>query len=112
MNAKKSALTLAIGSAFAVSMTAVPTAQAENNPFAMQQLQTGYMLAQADTAKDTKAPEGKCGGAKAKDGKCGGAKAKDGKCGEGKCGGAKPKAKDGKCGEGKCGGAKKPDEKK
>ena len=92
MNAKKSALTLAIGSAFAVSLTAVPTAQAENNPFAMQQLQSGYLVADNHMGQDAKAKEGKCGGKteadmKAKEGKCGNtAKMKDGKCGEGKCG--------------------------
>ena len=68
----------------------------------------------ADSAKEGKCGEGKCGGDKAGkakegkcgEGKCGGDKAKkEGKCGEGKCGGAKTK-KEGKCGEGKCGGAK------
>jgi uncharacterized low-complexity protein len=135
MKATKSTLSLAIGSAFAASMIAVPAAHAENNPFAMQQLQSGYMVAAADTAAaPAKAAEGKCGGKKegemkAKDGKCGNkAKMKDGKCGEGKCGAGKKDAKaapakaaDGKCGgkkaddmkakEGKCGGAKKADDK-
>lgn len=101
MKRNKTALSLAVGSAFAASMLSLPAAQADNNPFAMQQLQSGYLLAD----NHAKPKEGKCG-----EGKCGGkkdAKAKDGKCGEGKCGGAK--AKDGKCGEGKCGGAKKSD---
>ncbi len=101
MNAKKSALTLAIGSAFAVSLTAIPTAQAENNPFAMQQLQSGYLVADNHMGKDGKAMEGK-----AMEGKCGGAKEKDMKAKDGKCGN-KAKMKDGKCGEGKCGGKPK-----
>jgi uncharacterized low-complexity protein len=108
MNAKKSALTLAIGSAFAISLS-VPVANAAENPFGMQALKDGYMLADA---KDAKAPEGKCGGKKAdemkaKDGKCGNkAKMKDGKCGEGKCGGAKKADDKAKAPEGKCGGKK------
>jgi len=124
MNGKKTALSLALGSAFAVSLASAPVANAAENPFGMQALKSGYMLAEADTAKDGKAMEGKCGGKKeaemkAKDGKCGNkAKMKDGKCGEGKCGAAKKaadeKAKEGKCGgkkddkamEGKCGGKK------
>jgi uncharacterized low-complexity protein len=111
MNGKKAALSLAIGSAFAASLAVAPVANAAENPFGMQALKSGYMLAAADMDK---AKDGKCGGAKdakAKDGKCGGAK--DAKAKDGKCGGAKDtKAKDGKCGEGKCGGAKKADDKK
>jgi len=101
-------LLTAIGAAIAT--LAFAPAQAAN-PFAVTALPQGYMVAQADKAKDAKcggdakAAEAKCGEAKAKDAKCGGdAKAKDAKCG-----GAKKvdtKAKDGKCGEGKCGSAK------
>jgi uncharacterized low-complexity protein len=111
MNTKKTALSLAIGSAFAVSLAGTPVANAAENPFGMQALKSGYVLAEADTAKDGKAVEGKCGGKKAeemkaKDGKCGNkAKMKDGKCGEGKCGGTK-KGADDKSKEGKCGGKK------
>jgi uncharacterized low-complexity protein len=113
MATKKTALTLALGSAIAATFTVTPASAAEN-PFAAQALQAGYMVAQAKTPEG-KCGEGKCGGTKAKakegkcgEGKCGGAKAKakEGKCGEGKCGGAKAKAKEGKCGEGKCGGMK------
>jgi uncharacterized low-complexity protein len=100
MNGKKTALSLAIGSAFAVTLVAAPAANAAENPFGMSALKSGYLLAAADEAKPAAKPmEGKCGGMKdekAKDGKCGGmkdAKAKDGKCGEGKCGGAKKDAK-------------------
>ncbi len=101
MASKKSAVTLALGTAFAASMLAGSYAQAADNPFEMQSLKNGYQVAQAD---DAKGKEGKCGGDKKKDAKCGGDKKKDGKCGEGKCGG--DKKKDGKCGEGKCGGSK------
>jgi len=102
MASKKTALTLALGTAFAASLAASPVVHAAENPFAMQTLDKGYMVADA--------------GAKTKDGKCGGdktaAKAKDGKCGD-----MSEKSKDnmkatdkkmpeGKCGEGKCGAAK------
>jgi len=77
---KKTALTLAIGSAIAASMVAVPVSASEN-PFASQSLSKGYMVSEA--------AEAKCGAKKTGEGKCGGAKAKEGKCGEGKCGGKK-----------------------
>ena len=129
MNGKKTALSFAIGSAFAVSLAGTPVANAAENPFGMSALKSGYLLADATDAKpmEAKPVEGKCGGKKdekAKDGKCGGkkdAKAKDAKCGgamkkdaaagkmkDGKCGN-KAKMKDGKCGEGKCGGKKADD---
>ena len=92
MNAKLTTLSLAIGSAFAVSLVAVPVANAAENPFGLQQLNSGYLVADAK-AKDGKCGEGKCGAdKKAADGKCGAdKKAKDGKCGEGKCGADKKK---------------------
>jgi uncharacterized low-complexity protein len=95
-----------VGAAF-VSAVAVPSsAAAADNPFAIAELDEGYML-----ASHHKSEEGKCGGEKkAEEGKCGGEKkAEEGKCGEGKCGGEK-KAEEGKCGgekkakEGSCGG--------
>ncbi len=96
----KSAITLALGSAFAATALLAPVAQAADNPFALQKLDTGYQLAQADKAKDGKCGEAKCGADKKKDGKCGGDKKKDGSCGG-------DKKKDGKCGEAKCGADKK-----
>lgn len=100
MKASKTTLTLALTAA--IGMAGI--AHAAGNPFALNALSQGYMVA----AADDKAQDGKCGGAKdtkAQDGKCGGAK--DAKAQDGKCGGAKEakttKAKDGKCGEGKCG---------
>jgi uncharacterized low-complexity protein len=135
-------LAIAVGTAIVTSLASVNTATAAENPFAMTELSSGYMVAEM--------AEGKCG-----EGKCGGAKAtEDGKCGEGKCGmktldadsdgsitreefmqgheamfgkmdansdgvidadeqEAGMKAmKEGKCGEGKCGGAKAADEAK
>lgn len=99
MASKKSAVTLALGTAFAASMLAGSYAQAADNPFEMQSLKNGYQVA------EMKDGNGNAVNPKAKDAKCGGDKKKDGKCGEGKCGG--DKKKDGKCGEGKCGGDKK-----
>ena len=101
MNAKLTTLSLAIGSVFAVTLVAAPAANAASNPFGMQQLNSGYLVADAKAA-DGKCGEGKCGAkkdAKAADGKCGDKKAADGKCGD-------KKAADGKCGD------KKPAEKK
>jgi uncharacterized low-complexity protein len=110
---KQAALTLALGSAVAMSLSTAPVSAADN-PFAAQSMEKGYMAAEMGKGKEGKCGEGKCGGNK-------GAKAKEGKCGEGKCGGMKSqgdakkadegktsseKAKEGKCGEGKCGGNK------
>ena len=120
-------LSIAAGTAFVASlaMSNVANAAEGANPFAMNELSSGYM----------QLAEAKCGGnmnkSKGMEGSCGeGKKAKkEGKCGEGKCGGAKemkknmegncggkkgmdedmPMGKDkkeGKCGEGKCGGKK------
>jgi uncharacterized low-complexity protein len=88
---------------------------ANNNPFGMSELSSGYMnIAEADVELEgaKKMKDGACG-----EGKCGNkmsgteekAKAKEGKCGEGKCGDKKKdktKAVEGKCGEGKCGDKK------
>jgi len=108
MNAKLTSLSLAIGSVFAVSLVAAPVANAASNPFGMQQLNSGYLVA------DAKAADGKCGDKKAAEAKCGDKKAaeakkKDGKCGTGKCGAKKDaKAHDGKCGDKKAADEKKP----
>lgn len=104
-------LSIAIGATFALSMAASNIASATpagDNPFAMSELQSGYMQV---AGKDGKCGEGKCGDNKKdmkskNDGKCGGNKKdmkgkKDGKCGGDKK--DKKGKKDGKCGEGKCG---------
>jgi uncharacterized low-complexity protein len=95
----------AIGVAF-VSSVAFSSASFANensgdNPFAMTDLSSGYMLAgdEGHEGEEGKCGEGKCGEDKGKEGKCG-----EGKCGEGKCG--EDKGKEGKCGEGKCGEGK------
>ena len=87
----KKPLAIAMGATFAAALSASPVANADTNPFGMQNLSGGYM----------QLAEGKCG-----EGKCGGKSGKEGKCGEGKCGGKKEKDMEGKCGEGKCGGDK------
>ncbi len=91
MAKSRTALTIALGTAFAASLAAAPALGAPDNPFKMAPLKNGYQVADNDKAK-----EGKCGGDKAKEGKCGGDKAKEGKCGgdkakEGKCGGTRPR---------------------
>jgi uncharacterized low-complexity protein len=95
-NLKKS-VSIAIGATFAASMAASPIANADQSPFGMQNLESGYM----------QVAEGKCGEnmKKDKEGTCGEGKAskeKEGTCGEGKMP-AKEKEKEGKCGEAKCG---------
>jgi len=105
-------LSIALGAAFVTSMAASNIAGAAEqgaNPFALNELSSGYQI-----AKEGKCGEGKCGGKKGKKGKkegtCGEKGMKEGKCGEGKgmkegkCGGKGKK--EGKCGEGKCGGKK------
>ena len=94
-------------------------ASTSDSAFALEELQTGYMVADSHggdmkDGEDTKDGEGKCGEGKCGEGKCGegkGAhmhdkdkkgKCKEGRCGEGKCGEDK-KDGEGKCGEGKCG---------
>ena len=60
-----------LGTTFVVSLASSPIVQAEENPFALNDLSGGYMVAE----------EGKCS-----EGKCGENKEAEGKCGEGKCG--------------------------
>ena len=98
----KKPLVAAIGAAVVGSLSATAAVSAEN-PFAMQELDSGYMQL-ASSHMEGKCGEGKCGGAKEAV-----EKSSEGKCGEGKCGGAKEaaeKSSEGKCGEGKCGGSK------
>jgi uncharacterized low-complexity protein len=70
MAIKKTALSLAIGTAFAASVAIAPVASAADNPFEMDSLDDGYQVVAADK------------------------KAKEGKCGEGRCGGGSTKTKD------------------
>ena len=106
----KKSLSIALGTTFIAAMSASPVANADTNPFGMQNLESGYM----------QVAEGKCGEGKCGEGKMKKEQAKEGKCGEGKCGEGKMKKeqakegkcgegktkKEGKCGEGKCGGKK------
>ena len=71
-------LAIALGAAFATSLAATPVANATENPFAMSDLSSGYMVAEK---AEGKCGEGKCGASKMTD------KVKEAKCGEGKCGG-------------------------
>ena len=90
----KKSLSIALGTTFIAAMSASPVANADANPFGMQNLESGYM----------QVAEGKCGEGKCGEGKMKKEQAKEGKCGEGKCGEGKMKkeqAKEGKCGEGK-----------
>ena len=111
-------LAIALGAAFVTTLATTPVANAAENPFAMSDLSSGYMVADS---MEGKCGEGKCCASKAADkmeegkcgeGKCGGDKAaekmEEGKCGEGKCGAAGDAGKvmEAKCGEGKCGGSK------
>ncbi len=105
-------LSIAMAITFAATVTAIPMANANTNPFGMQNLQNSYTQ-----IADNNSNEGKCGmnkmKAMEKGGKCGmnkmKAMEKGGKCGankmkamekEGKCGANKMKAmeKEGKCG--------------
>ena len=71
---KKSLIAAAAGSAFVAGMSATPIASATDNPFAMQSLDRGYMVAQAGKTADGKCGQGKCGGMnKATENKCGAA---------------------------------------
>ena len=86
----------AVGAALATSVLTLPTANADENPFGMTELSSGYMVAYGE--------EGKCGEGKCGEGKCGEGEGEEGKCGEGKCG--EGEGEEGKCGEGKCGEGK------
>ena len=77
----KKLLSIAVGTTFVASVTAANAATTEN-PFGMNELDSGYQVAMSIM------PEGSCG-EKGEEGKCGGDKATEAKCGEGKCGGAK-----------------------
>ncbi|MCZ6802921.1 MAG: hypothetical protein O7D86_03025 [Proteobacteria bacterium] len=89
---KLNPLAIALGTTFAISLSASPILNAADNPFAVTQLTNGYMV--ADNAEG-KCGEGKCGDKKDGEDSCGDKKA-EGSCGD-------KKKEEGKCGEGKCG---------
>jgi uncharacterized low-complexity protein len=66
MRNKKTMISLAVGSAFAVTLGPIPGASAADSPFAMQFLEKGYILAYAD-----KVDPNKYSGAKSAEGRCG-----------------------------------------
>ena len=71
MTHKKTILSLAVGSAFAATLSVAPIASAADSPFASQPLDKGYMVADAHVHGMKKAGEGKCGGMKTSEGSCG-----------------------------------------
>jgi uncharacterized low-complexity protein len=87
-----------LGSALAASLVSMPAANADENPFGMKPLSSGYMIADAEgKCGENKTHEGKCGESKSGESKSGESKSGEGKCGESKSG-------ESKSGEGKCGG--------
>lgn len=83
----KNPLAFAIGTAAAASFSFTPVVNAEQNPFAMTDLSSGYMeMAGGEKKAGGSCGEGKCGGAmkqemeKKTEAACG-----ENKCGEGKC---------------------------
>jgi uncharacterized low-complexity protein len=102
---------MAIGASFLASAV-VPLASADVNPFAVNEMQAGYQLADSHKQGEGNCGEGKCGEEKkaAKEGNCGEGKKADK---EGNCGEMKKADKEGSCGEmkkadkeGSCGGKK------
>lgn len=101
MNVQQKTLALILGSAVVAGVTMAP-AQADQNPFALKPLASGYMVADnsdsSDKMKDGKCSTGKCsssmkkkkaadpakpaaaGAEKTKEGSCSAAKAKEGSC--------------------------------
>jgi len=85
----------ALGTTFVVSLAASPVVLAAENPFALNDLSRGYMVAEEGSCGEKKEAEGNCGEEKEGEGHCGEEKGDH----EGKCGGMKE-------GEGKCGESK------
>ncbi|HNO76181.1 MAG TPA: hypothetical protein PKG49_11390 [Nitrosomonas mobilis] len=62
MSKKKSIISVAIGSAFAATLSIASIASAAENPFSVQIMDKGYMVAYGHTkADESKSGEGKCG---------------------------------------------------
>ena len=76
-------LAIAVGATFVTALAMTPVANAAENPFALSELSSGYMVAEK--------MEGKCG-----EGMSGDKTMKEGKCGEGMSG--DKTMKEGKCG--------------
>jgi uncharacterized low-complexity protein len=71
MSSHKNLISVALGTAFAATLGAAPLVFAAENPFALQALDKGYMVADHHEAKPKAMKEGKCGAMKAGEGKCG-----------------------------------------
>ncbi|MBA2483795.1 MAG: hypothetical protein H0V39_05130 [Nitrosomonas sp.] len=73
MSKRKSVISAAVGTTFAVTLGVATMASAAENPFNIQPLEKGYMIAYNDNKADQhKSGEGKCGASMAdanKDGK-------------------------------------------
>ncbi len=111
MTTNKTALSLLLGAALAISLAAAP-ASAAGNPFASNAVGKGYLVAEADKTNDAK-----CGDMKSAPAKPDTAKAADSKCGDMKDMKEKMKEKHKKHMKGmmdmeKCGGGKDADDKK
>lgn len=76
----KKNLGVTIGSALLIGLSGT-TAQAGENPFAMQELANGYQLSKMDGTAQLMSTGSATTIEKGKDGKCG-----SGKCGQGSCG--------------------------
>ncbi len=110
MRNKKVAFTFALGATCAISLSAFSVAHANDNPFRMNTLQSGYLLADAADAKSSskKKDETQCDEAKYDDKQ--GAKAADDKCKQdNRSGETSTKVKSGWCGDGGRCGYKRPE---
>ena len=88
-------IAVALGTTFVVSLAASPIVLAAENPFALNELSSGYMVAEEGSCGEEKEGEGKCGEEKEAEGHCGEEKGEH----EGMCGGMKEG--EGNCGENK-----------
>lgn len=61
MSSKNTVVSVAVGTAFVATLGAASVAFAAENPFALQSLDKGYMVADHHEAKPTAMHEGKCG---------------------------------------------------
>lgn len=109
--ATRTSIAIAASAAMTAGLALSPSIASAENPFAAQELSSGYMQLAEHHAEEGKCGEAKCGSDMNKE------KMEEGKCGdemkmdEGKCGG-EMKMDEGKCGgemkmdEGSCGGNK------
>jgi uncharacterized low-complexity protein len=97
-------LAIAAGAAFVTTLASTTVANAAANPFAMQELSGGYMVAENEADTGEGGMQTMEGGMKTtEEGKCGGEKKT---MEEGMSSGEKKTTEEGKCGEAKCGANK------